>query len=72
MHFMQLRGWNDNEAPLNECVNALTRMLNLALELSLTNHQVLVHCSAGVGRTGTFIALLNMKVKVATHVSKFE
>ena len=67
---MQLKGWNDNEAPLHDNIDALTKLLNKALELTLKNQKILIHCSAGVGRTGTFIALLNMKSIVKKHISK--
>jgi protein tyrosine phosphatase len=61
---MQLKGWDDNEAPHHESVNALNRLLKMALELTLSKTQMLFHCSAGVGRTGTFLALLNLKAMI--------
>merc|ERR1712037_251783 len=55
---MQCEIWPDLDAPDDPKV--LVDMVLKAQELQTTPSPLLVHCSAGVGRTGTFIALYKL------------
>jgi protein tyrosine phosphatase len=51
LHFI---GWPDHDVPSSEQIPALLKINDI---ISLTTSPVVVHCSAGVGRTGTFITI---------------
>jgi protein-tyrosine phosphatase len=55
-HFL-FAGWADYSKPEGEERDALLQLLQLTAEKSSLENPRIVHCSAGVGRTGTFIAL---------------
>ena len=51
-------GWSDFAVPENEDRAALLELLRLSAEKNSTpSNPRIIHCSAGVGRSGTFIAL---------------
>ena len=69
MSQLQTVKWADLTAP--DSTKILRDLVHCARDLNTTKDPLLVHCSAGVGRTGTFIAVykltndfLNNKVKV--------
>uniref|UniRef100_UPI00358F9DC4 receptor-type tyrosine-protein phosphatase O-like isoform X2 n=1 Tax=Myxine glutinosa TaxID=7769 RepID=UPI00358F9DC4 len=56
-HF-QYMAWPDKGTPINSHMSGLVKFLQQTrLAAQRSNKPILVHCSAGVGRTGTFIAL---------------
>ncbi|KAL4810531.1 protein-tyrosine phosphatase-like protein [Aspergillus unguis] len=56
-HFL-FAGWADYSKPVGEDRDALLQLIELsAAKASSPQNPRIVHCSAGVGRTGTFIAL---------------
>ncbi|KAL1964089.1 hypothetical protein VTN77DRAFT_7507 [Rasamsonia byssochlamydoides] len=50
-------GWADYSKPEGEDREALLRLIKQSASRSTPDNPRVVHCSAGVGRTGTFIAL---------------
>ncbi|PLB36116.1 tyrosine protein phosphatase PTP1 [Aspergillus candidus] len=55
-HFL-FAGWADYSKPEGEDRDALLQLIRLSGEKCTPDNPRIVHCSAGVGRTGTFIAL---------------
>ena len=57
---IQYKGWPDHGIPkIEEAYNSFIYMINFINEYS-QNCPVVVHCSAGVGRTGTFLSIYNL------------
>ncbi|RDI77432.1 hypothetical protein Vi05172_g12535 [Venturia inaequalis] len=60
---MLFGGWPDYSIPEGEDINGLVRLVDFSASKNPTKSEAkqtvprIVHCSAGVGRTGTFIAL---------------
>lgn len=55
-HFLYKR-WPDYGVPTVDDLNSLLKLMELSKQYSQPNSKCIVHCSAGVGRTGCFIAL---------------
>lgn len=55
-HFL-FAGWADYSKPEGEDREALLHLIELSASKCSSDNPRIVHCSAGVGRTGTFIAL---------------
>lgn len=55
-HFLYKR-WPDYGVPTADDINSLLKLIKLSKQYSSPNSKCIVHCSAGVGRTGCFIAL---------------
>ena len=70
-HFQYI-GWPDHGAPKRtKSIIALAKVVRKIVASEKSNVKLLVHCAAGVGRTGTFIALYQLMEildeKVAKH-----
>ena len=52
---ISFRGWPDNKVPVGDSVRDL---VNLSRWAATVEDQIVVHCSAGIGRTGTFLAMI--------------
>ncbi|WAQ98947.1 PTPRT-like protein [Mya arenaria] len=64
IHQYHFKAWPDKDVPDNGW--CLVEFLN-AVEAQSTNAPFIVHCSAGIGRTGTFIALDNLVDQARTE-----
>ena len=65
LHFI---GWPDKGIPnINEAYGAFLNMINY-IETKKGNTPLVVHCSAGVGRTGTFIAIYTLYKEIVNQI----
>lgn len=65
-HFL-FAGWADYSKPEGEDREALLHLINLSASKSSPDNPRIVHCSAGVGRTGTFIALDHLLLELESE-----
>ena len=59
--------WDDHAVPDFQSYNKLKELIT-NIEFYKNNSPVVVHCSAGVGRTGTFIALYNLYIDIIQQI----
>ena len=55
--------WEDHSAPDKDAFEKLLKLIDY-MEQYKQNCPVLVHCSAGVGRTGTFLGIYNLNLEI--------
>lgn len=67
---IHLMSWDDHTAPVSN-YEKIIKIINFILE-NKKNSPVVVHCSAGVGRTGTFISLFNLYNEITQQLNKKE
>lgn len=58
-HFLFTK-WPDFDVPQSEDLDSFHNLMRVSEECNGTSNPRLVHCSAGIGRTGTFIALTHL------------
>lgn len=56
-----LTNWPDGDCPLKKSKKKINFLLDEFLQAVNEDKPPIVHCSAGVGRTGTFIAMAILK-----------
>ena len=66
VHFI---GWPDHGVPTGQRVDDFEQMLGMFIEWNLKsedNEKAIVHCSAGIGRTGTTIGLMETIINISS------
>lgn len=69
MNITQLHytGWPDHGVPSGESMKYFGQTLEMFsdfIALSESNEKVVVHCSAGIGRTGTIVTLMYILINI--------
>ena len=64
---IHLQSWGDHTAPISN-YEKIIKIIEFIIE-NKTNSPIVVHCSAGVGRTGTFISLFNLYYEIMQQIN---
>lgn len=67
MHFI---GWPDHGVPKGESIEDFNLLIGEFISMILNSEKeekAIVHCSAGIGRTGTTIALLHLIINICAQ-----
>ena len=63
-------GWPDHGVPEGQAIQDFESMLNKFIDWNLksgSNEKAIVHCSAGIGRTGTTISLMETLINICAQ-----
>lgn len=66
---MQYLGWPDHGVPTGASMEDFTLMLEALIQMLLNSsaeEKAVIHCSAGVGRTGTTAALAHLLIAISS------
>lgn len=60
--------WKDHGIPDESNINIIDELIDVMLSYYQNKIKSVVHCSAGVGRTGTLISLVNLVLNLRHHL----
>ena len=72
---IQWTGWPDHGVPVDSEHEIIKALLDKLLDFYLKKQagkKIVVHCSAGVGRTGTLIALFNLTLTLMYYENAYK
>ena len=71
---IQFIGWDDHEGITYEYYDKIIKIINILDEYKKENKDapIVIHCSAGVGRTGTFIGMYNLYHEIMEQIENKE
>ena len=70
IHQIHLTCWEDHAALSADYFDKIIKIIEFIDKNNNNNKPVVVHCSAGVGRTGTFISLYNLYQEILMKIFK--
>ena len=62
-------GWPDHGVPTGDSMNDFSTMLENLVHMLLSSspeEKAIIHCSAGIGRTGTTAALAHLLISISS------
>jgi receptor-type tyrosine-protein phosphatase gamma len=70
----QWTAWPDHGTPSEEDVNIMEKLVDIIYETRTSNplSPVVIHCSAGIGRSGTLVAIYNLDIILRECVSNLD
>ena len=70
---LQFVGWSDHGAPeKTDTAIELVRTVRKLVARNTNSVTILVHCAAGIGRTGTFISLYQLMEELDNHFLQYQ